>query len=147
MDIILETNTENIIDNNYYCNYCYKTYSTKTNLLNHQRTAKFCIEGRNKTELTNFKTFNCEKCNKSFTRNDSLRKHNTICKVENKKNDENVSIELLSKLLDKTKILDNENFQLKNEIMLLNNSLKFKDEQIKDLNEKYNILLNKIIKS
>ena len=67
--------------------------------------------------------------------------------LENKKNDENVSIELLSRLLDKTKILDNENFQLKNEIMLLNNSLKFKDEQIKDLNEKYNILLNKIIKS
>lgn len=124
---------------NFSCEYCKNSYSTKTNLVNHQRTAKFCIEIRNKTELECYdnKTFSCEKCLKIFTRKDVLDKHVITCKNIIKPIFENK----IKELEDKLQIQTEENLKLKNEIMILKNSLKFKEEQlkdIKDINDKYN---------
>jgi hypothetical protein len=146
----------------FICEYCDNVYSTKTNLLNHQRTAKFCIERRNITELDNYSTkkFECKNCLKVFTRKDSLEKHNSICKnmYKEKHNieinnyelkiknyiDENIKLkndfDILKQELNK---LLEENIKLKNENMLLNMSLKLKNELIDDINDKYNRLLER----
>jgi hypothetical protein len=152
MDNILNTQDQTINSNNkFYCKYCNNIYSTKTNLINHQKTAKFCIELRNKENEENIiiKSFNCKKCNKNFTRKDTFEKHISICKIEPKLTNES---ELFSKLLEKIKKVDNENInlleevnKLKNENLVLSTSLKLKDDLIKDINKKYMDLLNKII--
>jgi len=128
---------------NFICEYCNNTYRTKNNLINHQKTAKFCMELRNKTELENYdnKSFSCEKCLKSFTRKDTLEKHNSTCKLIIKEKIENTmnNYELeINKLKQSLQNQIEENHKLKNEINVLNTSLKFKEEQLKDINDKYN---------
>jgi hypothetical protein len=139
----------------FICEFCNNSYRTKNNLLNHQKTAKFCIELRNKTELEHYdnKSFSCEKCLKNFTRKDTLEKHISICKIIVREKIENtinnyelennklrLDIEILKKQLSNS--LEEIN-KIKNENIVLNISLNLKNEIIKDLNEKYNILLDK----
>jgi|SaaInlV_165m_DNA_2_1040747.scaffolds.fasta_scaffold11977_3 hypothetical protein len=66
---------------NYDCEYCNKSYSTKWNLANHQKTAKQCIKIQN--QLDNIKnetlSFSCEYCVKSFTSKHRLNKHVEVC--------------------------------------------------------------------
>ena len=80
----IETNTtENV---SLKCNYCKKEFSYQKTLLNHQKTAKYCIkiqkdlkENGNNPDLINIKNFNCEYCDKIFTSKNNLNKHTLIC--------------------------------------------------------------------
>ena len=54
------------------CEFCKKEFSTKPNLIYHQKNAKYCLLLQGKIN-TNFK---CEHCNKYFSRKDNLLKHN-----------------------------------------------------------------------
>jgi len=72
--------TENI------CKYCKKEFSYQKTLLNHQKTAKYCIkiqqalkEVGNNTDLIDIKNFNCEYCDKIFTSKSNLHKHTLVC--------------------------------------------------------------------
>lgn len=60
------------------CEFCKKTFSTKPNLLRHQRTANYCIELQGKSPLKNV----CDYCNNSFTEKSSLNRHLLNCKVK-----------------------------------------------------------------
>ena len=55
------------------CSFCKKTFSTKTILSTHQRTAKYCLEIQGKEN----KNFECEYCKKIFTSLQSLSEHNS----------------------------------------------------------------------
>ena len=65
------------------CEFCNKTFSSKSNLTAHQTTAKFCLEIQGKH--TEGKQFKCEYCDKLLTQRSSLEDHYNICKEKLKK--------------------------------------------------------------
>ena len=66
------------------CEYCNKKYTTKGNLVKHQRTAKYCLEiqeqinGENSDKIE-VRTFNCEYCIKKFSQKSHLLRHTPLC--------------------------------------------------------------------
>jgi len=65
------------------CEFCKKTFSTKSNLTSHQKSAKFCLnlQGENND---NEKKFTCEYCQKTLTQQKSLDVHILSCKEKKK---------------------------------------------------------------
>ena len=66
------------------CEYCKKDYTTKGNLVKHQRTAKYCLEIQEKIHGENsdkieLRTFNCEYCTKKFSQKSHLSRHIPLC--------------------------------------------------------------------
>ena len=53
------------------CDYCKKTFSSKSNLLTHQKTAKYCVELQGLQPTY----FECEYCNKKFTSQQNRIEH------------------------------------------------------------------------
>jgi hypothetical protein len=64
------------------CEFCSKTFSTKSNLISHQRTTKYCLDIQGKEN----KTFVCTFCSKTFSLNQTLQEHYQTCK-QKKHND------------------------------------------------------------
>lgn len=64
------------------CEFCKKQFSTITNLTFHQKTAKYCLTIQGKTN-DQYKCTYCEKC---FTTNQQLDKHDKICKTKQNSN-------------------------------------------------------------
>ena len=62
------------------CEFCKKEFSTKTNLIVHQKNAKYCLEIQGKEN----KNFGCEYCKKGFTSRQTLNEHLDICKEKQK---------------------------------------------------------------
>ena len=60
------------------CQYCKKTFSSKSSLNNHQKTAKYCIKLQNNTN--EILCFNCDFCEKIFTKKQVLFNHLQSCK-------------------------------------------------------------------
>lgn len=57
--------------NAFICNFCNKTFSVKSSLVLHKKTAKYCLAIQGKIN-NNFK---CDNCNQTFTTNNNLRDH------------------------------------------------------------------------
>jgi hypothetical protein len=65
------------------CEFCKKTFSSKSNLTAHQKSAKFCLNlqgSNNEVE----KNFTCEYCQKTLTQQKSLDVHIVSCKEKKK---------------------------------------------------------------
>ena len=62
------------------CEYCKKMFSSKSNFLTHQKTAKYCIELQGKDPTY----FECEYCKKKFTSNQNQIEHS--CKQRENEN-------------------------------------------------------------
>jgi hypothetical protein len=58
------------------CKFCEKTFLTKTNLIHHQKTAKYCLKKQN--IITPENEFLCV-CSKIFTTKLSFSRHEKIC--------------------------------------------------------------------
>jgi hypothetical protein len=67
--------------NSLVCDYCNKTFATKSSLTTHKKTAKSC---KNNTEKI---SYDCEYCKKSFSSTNGLQYHVGICEIK-KCNDE-----------------------------------------------------------
>ena len=102
----------------YNCNFCKKSYTSQSNLNNHQKTAKFCLDLQNK--LNNGDLIRCEYCLKEFTTKKYLNQHIETCKHK--------------KTLEQND-LKKENENLLKEISNLKLKLEFKDEKLKDKDE------------
>lgn len=67
----------------FSCEFCNKLFSTKGNLINHQRRTKYCIKIQktlNKNIIEqDMKNFVCEFCNKDFTQRQNLKNHQENC--------------------------------------------------------------------
>ena len=106
------------------CEFCKKEFSSKSALIYHQKTAKYCLEIQGKDLLEDFK---CSYCSKKFTTLQNLNDHISICKEKQKKEVENRDNKLIK--------------EHNNEINII------KEEHKKDI-EKYDMkveLLNQII--
>lgn len=96
------------------CNFCDKTFSTKSNLNAHLKNTKKCISNRN----IDTKTFNCTFCDKDFSSKQKLTLHIEKCKYQNK-------------VVLQNQILEKDTYILNLEKLLLE-----KDEKIKELEDK-----------
>ena len=97
------------------CEYCEKSFSTKSNLINHQKTAKYCL---NKQQKKSIKEYKCC-CQKIFTTKIIFERHNNICRVYKEENTKIENKIYLQKL------------ELENKIYL--EQLEKKDKHIKEL--------------
>jgi hypothetical protein len=118
----------------FICEFCEHSYSTKSNMLMHQKTAKKCLMLRD-TSITDIK---CDYCEFSSIRKSVLSSHKISCKklkeqnskiLEKKDNEKDIEIDSLKKKLKKQTIL------LSNKNILINHlerELKECKEQLKD---------------
>jgi hypothetical protein len=94
------------------CKFCKNTFSTKQNLNNHQRTAKYCLRIQGKEPQ--YKN-ECKKCGKKFRQKIDLKRHMLSCKSNSKK-----KILEDKKIIEELKIrvntLETENKMLKNQL-------------------------------
>ena len=79
------------------CTYCKKTFTTRSNLLLHQKTAKYCLNLRGaRNDL-----FKCDYCEKKYATNQRLQNHVQKCLLDKKdKKEESSIIQLLKKQIE-----------------------------------------------
>ena len=138
------------------CQYCKKTFSSKSSLNNHQKTAKYCIQLQgveNKSE----NKFICNDCSKIFYQKQHLLTHLQSCKEKEfqdksgkqqkefedklRKQEKEFEDKLRDKMREKEQyiiklITQNENYK---------EQLEKQQEQIKDLQDKLDKIANKAI--
>lgn len=64
----------------HVCEFCNSAFSSKSNLVAHQKRAKKCLKLRSETITEHL--FSCEWCKKLFSTNQYLKKHTTTCKAK-----------------------------------------------------------------
>ena len=111
------------------CEFCGKKFSSKTNLLRHQRTVASCLKIQGKKIPVEF---SCEYCNKTFPEKSNLGRHYLSCKVK-KDIDDRQNIERIKRKYDK-KITKFQNIH--------KNELEGKDDRIIKLEQKIAKLQN-----
>ena len=124
------------------CQFCNNSFSTKTSLNNHQKTAKYCLSLRNISNDTNFI---CEGCDTKFLRSYHLERHRKTCKVNGKLYSLENDFETL-----KIKFSEKENLLSEKEryIVKLENLIQEQKQTIKDLQDKLeNIALKAVSRS
>lgn len=62
------------------CQFCDKVFTSHKILINHQRTAKYCLAVQNANPIETPKNHDCEFCGKEFTRKYVLDRHLLKCK-------------------------------------------------------------------
>jgi len=129
------------------CEFCKKTFSTKSNLSAHQKSAKFCLElqGDNADESK----FTCEYCQKVLTQQKSLDIHIVSCKEKKKKIESskdaeiNLTLKKLENEIVKLKRIEKE--KLKEKDNYYQETLKEKDNYYQEtLKEKDNYYQEKL---
>jgi len=98
---------ENKLSNQFMndCSYCKKSFTTRSNLLLHQKTAKYCLNLRG----THSDIFKCDYCEKTYATNQRLKNHVKKCLLEKKEKDkENSVIQLLKKQIETLEKKNNE---------------------------------------
>jgi hypothetical protein len=142
---------------NFECEFCKKTFSTKSNLSLHKKTTKKCLkiqaEIGNKEENI---IFSCNFCNKYFSLKHNLEAHTITCKNKKETNNKEI-LEQLKSLKEELLIHEEQRKKEKQEYELLklkNTELENQVEKLKNELEKekkrtaktvYNIKVDKII--
>lgn len=91
----------------YPCEYCGTVFADKSNMVRHQKKAKYCLElqGRNR------EGYKCP-CGKSYSRNDNLQRHQGQCKIYQQypeKSSQDVLLEIVKTLQSQMTLLATKN--------------------------------------
>jgi len=111
-------------DEQMECEYCKNKFSTKGSLLNHQKTAKYCLKKQN----INAENHECLGCGTKFTRKYELSRHISSCKL-------NKVVENLT--------LQNTELDISNKLLIEEN--KQKDKIIEELKQNVKDLQKKLV--
>ena len=122
------------------CQYCKKTFSSKSSLNNHQKTAKYCIKLQNNTN--EILCFNCDFCEKIFTTKQVLFNHLQSCKNKDFKD---ILKEKEAQFKNVLKEKEAQFQSLLKDIEHYKERLKRQEEQIKELQETLERIANKAI--
>ena len=117
-------NNKEIMD----CQYCKKMLSSSSNLIKHQKTAKYCLKLRN---IVNEK-YECKYCNKYYSTKNSLTLHHQQCSSRLN----TILLELSSVKNDNKKLNELNIFNLQKN-QKLENKIKKHDEDMKKIKEYY----------
>jgi hypothetical protein len=93
------------------CEFCKKKFKTKQTLLTHQQSTKSCLLIQGKLYDEENSQYECGSCNKKFSLNHVLERHEKVCKV--KKQEE---FNIIEKQLEDYKRIKEENKKLRAEI-------------------------------
>jgi hypothetical protein len=114
------------------CDFCNKLFSTKPNLVAHQKTAKYCLEIQGKTN----DQFKCRYCEKVFTCQQRLIDHTeSSCKMKDKTNYEQEILKIKEEFLLYKK---QEKIRSKEKDVLYDQQLKEKDLKFSTLEKSFN---------
>ena len=103
------------------CKYCNSSFKTVSNLLNHQRTAKYCLSLRNNTN----ENFKCTYCNKNFSTKNWLDIHTKKC-------------------LNSLEFYKEQNLNYEKDIDKLNEKIKYQQAQLQEKDKQITDLQNKL---
>lgn len=123
------------------CEFCNNEFISKTSLIHHQKTAKYCISLQGTDKQTNFI---CLKCNKKLSTQNRLYTHEQTCKkhmediirkeCDQKLRDKDKTIEEMNKTIDEQKIIIKElQTEYKRQIEMQNKDLQ---DRIQSMAEK-----------
>ncbi len=123
--------------NDYICTFCNKSYKTLSNLNNHKKTAKFCLNLQKESNPDKeVKVLKCEYCDKEFTNKFILNKHIDICssksiynKLMKEKEEKDKQIQELIKYIEE---LNDQIKEKDKDYYLLTQTMAFKDIIIKE---------------
>jgi hypothetical protein len=110
------------------CQYCHKTYSTRTNLVKHQNINRFCIQIQTANSEIIYK---CDFCKVTFLNETNIKKHLCQLEAEYVKN----KLFLTTEQLENSK---NEIVTLKDRIVVLESKLESQAENIHNNSTNYN---------
>ena len=114
------------------CEFCNNEFATKTSLVNHKKTAKYCIILQGKDTNCNF---TCLKCNKKLSTQNRLYTHEQTCKNHI---EDIIRKECEQKLAEKDKVIEEQKLVIEE----YKNKL---EKQNKDLNDRIQSLAEKAI--
>jgi hypothetical protein len=125
----------------YLCIYCTKTYSTKYNLVKHQKTSKKCLLTQDKVSDISFE---CVGCDSTFTRKSVYKNHVEICcpYIEIQ-----LSEEYEWKLIEKDEEIEKQSKEIENQSKEIENQSKEIEKLRKELSKRPQINITNHIKA
>ena len=126
------------------CEFCNTEFKTKTSLIHHQKTAKYCIILQGTETNPNF---TCLKCNKKLSTQNRLYTHEQTCK---KHIEDIIRKECEQKVIEKDRVIEDQKLIIKEKDRVIeeqNLIIKEFQEEYKNKLEKQNKDLTEIIQS
>jgi hypothetical protein len=124
------------------CEFCNTEFKTKTSLIHHQKTAKYCIILQGTETNSNF---TCLKCNKKLSTQNRLYTHEQTCK---KHIEDIIRKECEQKLIEKDRVIEDQKLIIKEKDRVIEEHkliIKEFQEEYKNKLEKQNKDLTEII--
>jgi len=121
------------------CEFCNNEFTTKTSLIHHQKTAKYCIilQGTETDSL-----FICLKCNKKLSTQNRLYTHEQTCK---KYMEDIIKKECEQKLAEKDRIISEQKLIIEEQKIIIKEFQDDQRKQNKDLTDRIQSMAEKAI--